>query len=206
VNLTAFPQGAGAWVFTGVVHDILEFVLPGDPDLAAAMRASSIDIGPISLQADSLNRGVSLAMGLTMVVVGVLLWLIAGTAMSPERQRRFGVTALGGSLLTRPGPRESDFCSRRTSKRRSTRPRSRTITDPCAASSWSVRHLVGWPRWPGLRMLRFSHKFPLIIFVLPKVPRGNSCYACLTYLVQINTVHHRARAASCAGPPVQHLR
>jgi hypothetical protein len=31
-------------------------------------------------------------------------------------------------------------------------------------------------------MLRFSHKFPLIVFVFPMVPRTNSCYACLSYL------------------------
>lgn len=57
MNLTAFRVGAAAWMFTGVVHDILELVLPADPELDAAMRATSLELGPVSLQADLLNRG-----------------------------------------------------------------------------------------------------------------------------------------------------
>lgn len=51
MHLTAFGVGAAAWMFTGAVHDVLESVLPGDPELNAAMRASHIQVGPISLQA-----------------------------------------------------------------------------------------------------------------------------------------------------------
>ncbi|MBZ2198549.1 LIC_13387 family protein [Occultella gossypii] len=109
---TAFRVGAIAWVFTGVAHDILEFVLPVDPELTAAMRASNIQVGPATLNAELLNRGVSLAMGLTMIVVGVLLWMIADLVRSgPERGLRFGVVALVSSaallavaVVLIPGP------------------------------------------------------------------------------------------------------
>ncbi|MFD2792406.1 hypothetical protein ACFS27_02475 [Promicromonospora vindobonensis] len=98
MNLTAFRVGAAAWMFTGVVHDILELVLQADPELDAAMRATFIEIGPISLQADLLNRGVSLSMGLAMFVVGLLLWMIATALEAPSRwMRPFGVVALASS-------------------------------------------------------------------------------------------------------------
>lgn len=100
MRLTAFRVGAAAWVVTGLAHDVLEFALPADPELSAAMRASDIQVGPVSLDAELLNRGVSLAMGLAMIVVGVLLWMIARTFRTdPERVRPFGIVALGGSVL-----------------------------------------------------------------------------------------------------------
>ena len=100
MQLTAFRVGAAAWMFTGVVHDILELVLPGDPELTAALRASTLEVGPFSLDAELLNRGVSLSMGLAMVVVGVLLWMIAGAFRSePGRARPFGIVALVGTVL-----------------------------------------------------------------------------------------------------------
>lgn len=100
MRLTAFRVGAAAWMFTGVVHNILEFVLPGEPELTAAMRASVIEVGPFMLNADSLNRGVSLAMGFAMIVVGVLLWMIARAFQTePNRARSFGVVALIGSVV-----------------------------------------------------------------------------------------------------------
>jgi hypothetical protein len=87
-------------MFTGVVHDVLEFVLPGDPELNAAMRASHIQVGPISLQAESLNRGVSLAMGLAMFVVGLLLWMIARLLKAtPDGMQAFGIVALASSIV-----------------------------------------------------------------------------------------------------------
>ena len=98
MNLTAFRVGAAAWMFTGVVHDILELVLPADPELDAAMRATSLELGPVSLQADLLNRGMSLSMGLAMLVVGLLLWMIAEALEAPShRMRTFGVVALVSS-------------------------------------------------------------------------------------------------------------
>jgi hypothetical protein len=100
MQLTAFRVGSAAWMFTGVAHDILEFVLPGDPELTAAMRASDIRVGPVSLNADLLSRGVSLSMGLAMIVVGVLLWMIARSFRTdPDRARSFGIVALVGSVL-----------------------------------------------------------------------------------------------------------
>jgi hypothetical protein len=100
MNLTAFRVGAVAWAFTGFAHDVLEFVLPGDPELAAAMRASEIAVGPVQLNSESLMRGVSLAMGLAMIVVGVLLWMIAGLLRDdPERLRPFGIVALVATIL-----------------------------------------------------------------------------------------------------------
>ncbi|TCC07902.1 LIC_13387 family protein [Kribbella soli] len=112
MNLTAFRVGAVAWGFTGLGHDILEFVLPGDPELAATMRASTIDVGPLQLNAESLSRGVSVAMGLAMIVVGALLWMIADVLRNdPDRLRPFGiialvatVLALGLAVLWVPGP------------------------------------------------------------------------------------------------------
>jgi hypothetical protein len=112
MNLTAFRVGAAAWMFTGVVHDILELVLPLDPELDAAMRATFIELGPVSLQADLLNRGVSLSMGLAMLVVGLLLWMIASALEAPSRwMRTFGVVALvssaaalGLAVVFVPGP------------------------------------------------------------------------------------------------------
>ncbi|HEY9411296.1 MAG TPA: hypothetical protein VIP77_17085 [Jiangellaceae bacterium] len=94
------------------MHDILEFAIPGDPELNAAMRASHIQMGPISLQAEQLNRGVSLAMGLAMFVVGLLLWMLAELLKAaPDRVRTFGmvalassVAALGLAVLLIPGP------------------------------------------------------------------------------------------------------
>lgn len=101
MQLTAFRVGAAAWVVTGLVHDVLEFVLPGDPELNAAMRASVIEVGPVSLDAELLNRGMSLSMGLAMMVVGVLLWMIARVFQTnPERARPFGIVALVGTVLT----------------------------------------------------------------------------------------------------------
>lgn len=101
MQLTAFRVGAAAWMFMGVVHDILELVLPGDPELTAALRASSLEVGPFSLDADLLSRGVSLSMGLAMVVAGVLLWMIAGAFRTePGRARPFGIVAVVGTVLT----------------------------------------------------------------------------------------------------------
>lgn len=97
---TAFRVGAVAWVFTGVVHDVLEFVLQGDPELTAMMKASNTEVGPVTLNADLLNRGVSLAMGLAMIVVGVLLWMIVDLVRSEAgAARRFGVVALISSAV-----------------------------------------------------------------------------------------------------------
>ncbi|GAB2471592.1 hypothetical protein GCM10027063_10170 [Promicromonospora xylanilytica] len=85
-------------MFTGVVHDLLELVLQADPELDAAMCATSIETGPVSLQADLLNRGVSLSMGLAMFAVGLLLWMIATALEAPSRwMRTFGVVALVSS-------------------------------------------------------------------------------------------------------------
>lgn len=100
MNPAAFRVGAAAWVVTGVGHGVLEFVLRGDPELNAAMRESRIEVGPVRLDAESLNRGVSLAMSLAMVFVGVLLWMIADLLRSdPDRLRPFGIVALGASIL-----------------------------------------------------------------------------------------------------------
>jgi hypothetical protein len=100
MQLTAFRVGAAAWMFTGVAHTVLEFALPGDPDLAAALRASTLEVGPISLNAFLLIRGVSASMGLAMVVVGLLLWMIARAFRTePHRARPFGVVALVSTVL-----------------------------------------------------------------------------------------------------------
>ncbi|WP_120522427.1 LIC_13387 family protein [Arthrobacter celericrescens] len=112
MQLTAFRVGAGAWMFTGVVHDILDLALPGDPELGAAMRASHVQLGPISLQAESLTQGISLAMGLAMFVVGLLLWMLARLLKAtPDRMLPFGIVALAASIaalglaaLFIPGP------------------------------------------------------------------------------------------------------
>ncbi|RRS00452.1 LIC_13387 family protein [Glycomyces terrestris] len=98
MRLTAFRVGAAAWTVTGLVHDALELALPGDPELEAAMRAASVQLGPVSLEAAALYRGLSLAMGLAMIVAGVLLWMIARAFRTePERARPFGFVALAGS-------------------------------------------------------------------------------------------------------------
>jgi len=100
MQLTAFRVGAAAWMFTGVVHDILDLALPGDPELSAAMRASHIQLGPISLQAESLTQGISLSMGLAMFVVGLLLWMLAELLKAaPERMLPFGIVALAASFV-----------------------------------------------------------------------------------------------------------
>lgn len=99
MRLVAYRVGAAAWVFTGVVHDILEFALSGDADVEAAMQASTIEMGPISLQQALLARGVSLAMGAAMIVVGVLLWMIGDLLRdAPESLSRFVTAALAGSV------------------------------------------------------------------------------------------------------------
>ncbi|WP_427891683.1 LIC_13387 family protein [Kribbella sp. GL6] len=100
MQLTAFRVGAVAWTFTGVAHDVLEFALSADPQLTAAMRASSVEVGPVHLNAESLHRGVSLAMGLAMIVVGILLWMISEVLRDNlDRLRRFGRVALLSSIL-----------------------------------------------------------------------------------------------------------
>lgn len=100
MQLTAFRVGAAAWMSTGVVHDILDLALPGDPELSAAMRASHVELGPISLQAESLTQGISLSMGLAMFVVGLLLWMLAGLLKAtPGRMLPFGLVALGSSIV-----------------------------------------------------------------------------------------------------------
>jgi hypothetical protein len=112
MQLTALRVGAAAWMFTGFVHDVLEFVLPGDSELNEAMRASVIEVGPVSLDAERLNRGVSLAMGFAMFVVGLLLLMIIQTMKSrPNALRPFGIVmlvatimALGLSVVLIPGP------------------------------------------------------------------------------------------------------
>lgn len=108
----AYRVGVIAWLVTGVVHDVLEFVLPGDPELTALMQDTSTQVGPVTLNSELLNRGVSLAMGLAMIVVGILLWMVADLLRSrPDQGRRFGVVALAGSavlltvsVLFVPGP------------------------------------------------------------------------------------------------------
>ena len=101
MRLAAFRTGAAAWIFTGLVHDILELTLSGDPGLNEAMRASEIRVGPFSLDAEMLNRGVSLSMGWAMITVGVLLWMIASSFKNErERLRPFGIAALAASVGT----------------------------------------------------------------------------------------------------------
>ncbi|MFD0556453.1 hypothetical protein ACFQ3B_05275 [Stackebrandtia endophytica] len=109
---TAFRIGAIAWIFTGIVHDILEFVLPGDPELTALMRTSDMEIGPVTLNSEQLIRGVSLGMGLAMATVGVLLWMMVDLLRErPNMARRFGIVAVVASaallavaVLFVPGP------------------------------------------------------------------------------------------------------
>ena len=96
----AFRVGAIAWAFTGVAHSILEFVLPRDLDMTAVMRSSDSQVGPVTLNAELLNRGVSLSMGLAMILVGVLLWMVADLLRGEaDVTRRFGVVSLAGSAV-----------------------------------------------------------------------------------------------------------
>ncbi|MFC7619187.1 hypothetical protein [Microlunatus sp. GCM10028923] len=97
MNVTAIKVGAGAWMFTGVVHDVLSLILPDDPVLAEALRASQLQVGPFSLNSASLQQGISLAMGLAMFAVGLLLWMIT-RQLPAERLRPFGIVALVASL------------------------------------------------------------------------------------------------------------
>lgn len=117
MQLTAMRVGAAAWIFTGFVHDVLEFALPGDPELNEIMRDSVIEMGPISMNAESVNRGVSLAMGFAMIVVGLLLLMIT-QALKTQAQhlRPFGVVALIATACTLalavaliPGPPVATF-------------------------------------------------------------------------------------------------
>lgn len=96
----AFRVGAVTWTVTGVGHTVLGFFLPSDPELDAVMRGSEIEIGPLQLDAESLHRGVSLIMGLAVIVVGALLWMIADTLRTaPDRLRPYGIVALVATLL-----------------------------------------------------------------------------------------------------------
>ncbi len=97
--LRAFRVGAAAWVFTGVLHDVLELALARDPGVEAALReASSIEIGALSLKPALLTSGVSLAMGVAMILVGVLLWMLGDLLRdAPEKLARFAIVALVGS-------------------------------------------------------------------------------------------------------------
>lgn len=97
MRLTAGKVGAGAWMFTGLVHNVLSLILPDDPVLAEALRASALQVGPFSLNSASLHQGISLAMGLAMFVVGLLLWMII-RALPAEKLRPFGIVALAASL------------------------------------------------------------------------------------------------------------
>lgn len=100
MHSTAFRVGAVAWMFTGAAHSVLEFVLRGDAELDARMREAVIQLGPIALNVQRLNQGVSLTMGLSMFVVGLLLWMIGGLVRSgQEPMTSFGVVALVASLL-----------------------------------------------------------------------------------------------------------
>jgi hypothetical protein len=100
MNETAFRVGAVTWTVTGLGHSILHFVLPGDPELSAAMRASEIQIGPVKLDVESLNQGISLAMALAMIFAGALLWMIADVLRNdPDRLHRFGIVALVATVL-----------------------------------------------------------------------------------------------------------
>lgn len=97
MNTTAIKVGAGAWMFTGLVHNILSVILPDDPALGEALRASVLQVGPFSLNSASLHQGISLAMGLAMFVVGLLVWMIT-RAVPADRLRPFGIVALVASL------------------------------------------------------------------------------------------------------------
>lgn len=100
MNTTAFRVGAITWVVTGAGHTVLSLFVRDDPQLAAAMRASTIQIGPLELDAESLHRGVSLVMGLALIVVGALLWMIADVLRdAPQRLRPFGTVALVATVL-----------------------------------------------------------------------------------------------------------
>ena len=100
MTLRAFRVGAAAWVFTGVLHDVLELVLTRDPGVEAAMRkASVVQIGPLTLEPTLLTSGVSLAMGAAMILVGILLWMIGDLLHDePGRLARFAAVALVGSV------------------------------------------------------------------------------------------------------------
>jgi hypothetical protein len=100
MRATAFRVGAAAWMFTGAVHSVLDVVLRGEAVLDAQVREAVIQLGPIALNEQRLNQGVSLTMGLAMVAVGLLLWMIAGLVRSGKGpMTSFGVVALVASLL-----------------------------------------------------------------------------------------------------------
>lgn len=95
----AYRVGAWCWIVTGIGHLSVDALLsraspsPEAARLNAAMRESVFAIGGIRRTSLDVVNGISVAMGLALVLVGVLFLMVARVAGSAEQTR--GAAALG---------------------------------------------------------------------------------------------------------------
>lgn len=100
----AYRVGAWCWIVTGIGHMSLDALLsraapsPEAARLNAAMRENVFALGGIPRTSLDVMNGISITMGLALVLVGVLFLMIARAAGSAERTRGAAALGLGASL------------------------------------------------------------------------------------------------------------
>jgi hypothetical protein len=112
----AYRIGAWSWIVCGAAHTILDIAMrlsptPADEALDDAMRAQPFELGGIERTTYELMQGISLAMGVAIVTVGVLLLFAGRLAASAGRARTAiliglvtSVVMLGLALALLPSP------------------------------------------------------------------------------------------------------
>lgn len=101
----AYRVGAWCWIVTGIGHLSVDALLsraspsPEAARLNAAMRESVFAIGGIRRTSLDVVNGISIAMGLALVLVGVLFLMVARVASSAEQIRGGAALGLVASLV-----------------------------------------------------------------------------------------------------------
>ncbi|MDC0673779.1 LIC_13387 family protein [Nannocystis radixulma] len=101
----AYRVGAWCWIATGIGHLSIEAALslasasPESARLKAAMRENVLAIGGVPRTSLDVVNGISIAMGLALVLAGVLFLMIARVAGSAEQTRGAAGLGLVASLV-----------------------------------------------------------------------------------------------------------
>jgi MFS family permease len=112
----AYRIGAWSWIVCGVGHTVLDVAMrlspkPDEERVDAALRAHVFELGGIQRTSYEVMQGISLAMGVAIVTVGVLLLFVGRLASSSDRTRPAiliglvtSVVMLGLSVALLPSP------------------------------------------------------------------------------------------------------
>ncbi|MEU4625308.1 hypothetical protein AB0G04_35715 [Actinoplanes sp. NPDC023801] len=96
--------GAWSWIICGTGHNILDIAMRlsptvGEDRVDAVLRDQVFDLGGISRTSYDVMQGISLAMGVAIVTVGVLLLYIGRLAPTAGRARPAVLIGLVASLV-----------------------------------------------------------------------------------------------------------